>query len=401
MRRSALVLGIAALAACGSDHAGMPTPQPTPPPVATRAFVHVLSHTTESLQPLLLHPVLTTFAVDPVSGVPTPAAEPPVSFAPATWPGTLTADPLGRFVYVAPGSWRSLVGPGFQWGGVRSYRVDPVTGALALAGEVPQVQAVVGRLAATPTRLHLGGYGFSIAHRWPDLRTFEVDASGALTAGFSIIGGMDENFGILAADSQSNVFYFYTVDHSDDPLVVAAIPDTRRHEGYREITRLPWPGGPLSVAAAFAGQGLLVVANGSLRSYTLDLASDPPSLVLRGEVASGGGSPAAMVEGLVAAGTLPVAGYATRLTLHRVGPDGELTPQVGTADTFARLYAMAFHPSGRILYVAGTLADRTPAVELLTYLVEAGGRLRLFASMPLSPDGSSQTEQMVVTAPAP
>jgi hypothetical protein len=401
LRLGLLALAGLALAACGSDRSS--TPAPTPTPVTTRAFVHVLDQAYDRGARLTNYR-LTTLSVDSRTGrldlVQAPVVASGVNAAPS-----LAGDPLGRFVYFSPRS--------SSMGGVRCYRVDAGTGALAYAGEAPSLKSDTFALAPTRTQLLVGGGEPFGHHSIETLRALPVDQSG-LRPGMTLSREIDTSTGyyyLLAADAERDVFY---ASHSFGDVLVAAKVDASLPEGYREVARLDLfrgEGGPnidsIYANRSFAADGvLLVIERSQLFSFVLN--DSPAALVPRGYLANAASreGPVAYLHGLLATttsadeGSLSYPHHNTGLNLYGVGTGGELRKQAALADgSFVDIYSLGFHPSGRFLYVAGILPNSVSDVSLATFSVTPEGGLSFFASVKLFPvDGNGAVNKMVVTA---
>jgi hypothetical protein len=406
--RVALAPALALLAACGSGQAVTPTPEPTP--VTTRAFVHVASRAAAVGSSAVDTHEVRTLVVDPGTGLLTAVPAPPLRFSPLDWHHAirLAADSTGRFVFVALPRLRqadATAGPLL----VRSYRVDAGTGGLALAGEVPNPRDTsTYRLSVTATRLYLGGIQPATSDRIFTVRSAVADSGGGLAMTNLAIHAYDDTdrYPVLVAADPGNEL-FYMVRGWSRELAVARYDSSRQE--VRELAALRI-GDPMEEpylyvadAACVAADGLLFVADGSVRSFALT--ESPATLVQRAAVTGGGDKEVAHVRGLLATATvrewISTTSVSTGINLYQVGAGGELSLRSSLArGTFADVAAMAFHPSGRFLYVAAVRAEKAPDLELLTYSVEPDGSLRLFAALQFASDGKTTIDQMVVTVPA-
>lgn len=305
--RAALAPAVVLLAACGSDPSVAPTPEPTP--VTTRAFVHVASRAAAVAASTADTHELRTLAVDPRTGLLAAAPVPALRFSPMHWNEAiaLATDSTGRFVFVAPPRLRradATAGPLI----LRSYRVDPGTGGLALAGEVANPRDTsTYRLSATATRLYLGGVRPATSDRIFTVRAAVADSSGALEMTNLAIEAYNDTdrYPVLVAADPGNEL-FYTVRGWSRELSAARY-DASRQE-VRELAAvkigdaMEEPYLYVADAACVAADGLLFVADGSVRSFAFS--ESPTSLAQRAVVPGGGDGAMAHVRGLLATATV-------------------------------------------------------------------------------------------------
>jgi len=174
---------------------------------------------------------------------------------------------------------------------------------------------------------------------------------------------------------------------------------------------------PVRAAVAVGGRLLLVGSDGDLLSFVLheeDGTFEKKGFVSRAvgtlnTVLTWPGYQIAFAEPGRLAVVTParyVHASQTRLmsiALYGVAADGQLS--LGSAlaeDSYSSVGSMAFHPSGRFLYVCGVPSSGTPsgsvpstAAYLATFLIGPDGSISLSGSLPVAGCGP-----MVVTAPA-
>jgi hypothetical protein len=399
-------LAAALSASCGSNPSAPPT---APAPYTTRAFVHLLDQEQK---------VLSTFMVEPQTGdlslVDTKGA-PEVNLA---------ADPLGRSVYLNEKDW------------LRSFRVDPSSGVLTLSGEAPVSYSGYGvgtfsvlKLVASAEHLYVDGtYRYSVRNTSRYLGVLPVDPSGALPgAGFVLKDKAGTYLEMLAADRTRDVVLaghraegpYQSWSYQVRALVLdAAVADP----GYREVATVTFGTyyehneRPVRAAVAAGGRLVLVRSNGDLLSFVLREEAgtfEQMGLVSRAvgtynTVRTWPGHQIAFAEpGRLAVVTPERYVHASQtylmsVALYGVATDGQVSLESTLAkDFYSSVRSMAFHPSGRFLYVCGVPSDGSPwgsvpstATHLLTFLIDTHGGMTLFRALPVAGCGP-----MVVTAP--
>jgi hypothetical protein len=378
----AFLAGTAGLAgACGSDAPS--TPVEPSPPTATRAFVHVLDlEAADKPKPSCRGYVGTPV---PVSTFEVTSSGELRSLATQSIDGArrLAADPLGRFLYV--GGVKDI--PGY----VSSYAVDAASGALSRRSQFVPSTAYLGccppasepsALAATKEQLFVSrtaDYGYPIH------------------PGFTVVW-VEPGTGNLRQD-QGPYHDFYDapgwiLPHPSLPVVYAdddkhgvIVLSPRAQDGrLAEIERVVTPGSlpgyrGRAEAAALTGECLVATwatrdpaVLGGITSYRVD----PGTGQLTEAATVSGFWPMAIAgaEGRVAVATSAVVALyfvgascaieprdTMPITLAPEGPSGTLAPS-----------ALAFHPSGRFLY----LAEHD---GLQTYAILDTQRLRLLQTL--------------------
>jgi hypothetical protein len=174
---------------------------------------------------------------------------------------------------------------------------------------------------------------------------------------------------------------------------------------------------PVRAAIAAGGRLLLVQSNGDLLSFVLR--EEAGTLEQKGLVSRAVGTyntvrtwPGYQVA-FAEPGRLAVATpvryvhasqtYLMSVALYGVATDGQVSPGFSLPqDYFSSVGSLAFHPSGRFLYVCGIPSEGSPwgstpstAAHLLTFSIGADGGMAFFASLPVPGCGP-----MVVTAPS-
>jgi 6-phosphogluconolactonase (cycloisomerase 2 family) len=360
------------LSSCGSSDlapTGTPTPSSTPAVTepTTLAFVHVVGDD-----------AISSYTVVPATGLLAPASRQPLEGGRPH----VVADPKGRFLFVdfqvaaAAGSTDTPTAL------LRSYAIDPTTGALTLA---KQTSGVLGNAVATPRALFS-----SYQDPWGDRRLAVrvVEQDGSLKYGYPHWEPVLSSFpagDILFADPKADRFLVSSPDVNAgfSAWDVGTITKWRGvwvgmvyAGGYRDESK--------TFAEALVADGIVVLvsARGEITSF------EPYSgegHVAEKASASGPGSLLAYAKGILAAGGDSV------VETYALGPHGGLTPLTTTTLPSSTLRSLALHPSGRFLYVSGqALSTRA----LRTYLVEGDGSLRAFG------DELPVAGEIVVTTPA-
>ena len=390
-----------ALAGCGAEPAAPPTPVPS---AVARQYLHLVTRlrSPDAADSSTFVNRLATYAIDPRTGAPSLAGA-PVDFGQPPAPGyvpdvAVTADPSGRVLYV----YHPIAGT------LRSYLVDAASGRLTLDGEAKV--GTVTKLAASPSRLYVASV-YSWHHYYLQAFRAEPGVLTETTPSAHDGSGYGGYVGLVGADPAHDVFYFI---RDAWRYVVAATPDAAAPTGYRELAVLDARGG--ADRPSFDLEGYSMAAGGfvfledehkALHSYVANESN--------GQLEHRGVAPAVSTQKLVFGAGL-LAGARERwvssslsyygVDLCRVSGSGELTPGRGLAiGSFEAISGMAFHPTGRFLYVSGKLADTVEATwaplahqpTLTTLLVEPDGGLSLYAVQPVAPELGFMSRQLVLT----
>jgi hypothetical protein len=282
----------------------------------------------------------------------------------------IAADPTGRFLFLGflpTGETRTLL---------RSYFILPETGTLALADQ--QYAASCQSMAATERVVLL-----SCASANTTFFAYVLDEAGFLERRRAEGGYWLEHpyccRGFLSTDPASQRLYVTGVSGDVVYAVELHVETWQVVLGTVAAGWLPEEDAryPLVDRHVAAGS-LLVTASSGGWLTTFQLVSGEDRMVRRASLQAAGPLLA------YAAGVLVAASADGRVETYAVGPSEELTLKKATALPVP-IESLAFHPSGRFLYVSGP--------TLSTYVVEADGSLRPYgAAVP----GKGQ---LVVTEP--
>jgi hypothetical protein len=320
-----------------------------PTPGTAQTSLHVIGR-----QPDTGLKVVSSYTVDSGTGllslVETQALETGYPGGGFIFTGLLAGDPQGRFLYVAT----SL--------GVRSYAINPASGALTLVSQVPIAHAVprppsypdgLTRLSATGEYLYLLGGWYRLGSRTRYERlTLAVDAQGVLDPRVVVELGLDGFNGPamlrMIADPGARILY---QQRGEAAVRASQIRPDGTLEDLAEAA-LPRGGQWWDTHMALA-RGALVVAGAGGDLISLQLDRDGGALQARTYLPGAGSS----LLPFGATGRLLVGNYDNRtFTLCEVGPSGQLRPGPTLPDP-QRYYSgedgtMAFSPSGRFFYSA-------------------------------------------------
>jgi 6-phosphogluconolactonase (cycloisomerase 2 family) len=373
-----LVLAVGWLPSCaGTAPSSSPTPSPAPTPITSRALLHALDPSAG---------LLSTYEVSEMTGR-------LALLATVAVPGAqcLSADRDGRVVYTLDESRSAL---GFVFNTLRRYAVDGRSGALALRGEVARAK---GPYSLARGEHHVftaslstiqSGHG---AHYIGYFHAYEIRSDGQPVETTGPWRQEWPGTRLRAfANPASPIVYLLGTSSGWEPLsAYRATPegDFIEQGPPLDLSEPEFTGLPVWLhpeAAAVVGEHFIIASGRSVASFGVDATTGwlrPKALV---EMDSSFGNEPV----LFAAGTpdgLVALGAADGLWLFAVDASGGIAA-TGNA-VVPVLGDLAFHPSGRFLYLCSEGG-------LVTYQVERGS-LMFFAYDPGVPAGR------IVVTPSP
>jgi hypothetical protein len=400
-------------AGCGGNQPTKPD-GPTPSPEATTALEGLWASSSPSFS--FLHVVdrrrllFRTFRLDLASGALSEVSSIGLPGTPRDWgsygpePAALTADPLGRFVYLAGGSWQLLeprVG-----GYLRTYGVDSSTGVpelrsgVSLEGfpafqKVRSARTIPTTLTAAAQRVFVTfqyqegwqGSGHYHDHSFDYWAAFDVAADGTLSS------TLDDALGGQGPDDSSGTgtYYFPVPDPETGWVVEVNSPRFRTlafdSGGVRTLFQatIALPGYGSAGATMVAGHVVVLGDTARLSLIALDRASGSLRLVGPGDPLIDTSYLSQEQSGLAAGPThllaVSVGSSPSMLRLYTVGDDGTLTLRDQRDTTGAHLL---FHPFG-------TLLLRTVDDGIEVYAIGADRHLTLLRTEPIRGDAMALT----------
>ncbi len=355
-RLRAIGIGLLALsfAACGAGDDG------GPPPAGATYYAYV-ADTYDS--------IITTFEIDPETGVPTQSRTVPLPWN--MQPQSLAVTPSGRFAYVV----------GSFLGGPYAYSIDPDTGAWNGVPGSPFLTGVAPAwIAVEPS----GRYVYTAGYEFGAVAAMRIRTTGELLpvtgSPFAVLGGPY----MIVGEPSGRFIYVLSVD--SERVSAFAIHTTG--------ALIPVGGpiaagtGPQSLTVDPQGRRLYVANRGSkdLSAFAIDAATgaltavpgspfavpQPPPFILFPE--------AIAIDPSGRAAFVACMGSMTLTSFLIDDATGALTPTGTVVSTWNSPRAIAFGPTGRHIYV---IHDSEPGTLSYHKVDPASGSIELVNALPL------------------
>jgi 6-phosphogluconolactonase (cycloisomerase 2 family) len=312
---------------------------------------------------------ITTFVIDPETGVPTQSRSVPLAWN--LQPHSLAVSPSGRFAYVV----------GFYRSPVYAYSIDPDTGAW---NGVPGSPFSTGVLPAWIAIEPLGRYFYTAGYEFGSVAANRIEATGGLLSltgpPFAVLGGpfriACEPSGrfiyVLSADSETvSAFAIHTtgalipvggpVGVGTDPQSLTVDPSGRRLYVANRVSK------DISAFAIDAATGTLTAVAGS----PFAVPQPPPFMLFPEAIAIDPSGRAAFVACM---------GSMTLTSFLIDGTTGALTATGTVITTWNSPVGIAFGPTGRHVYV---IHDSEPGTLSYYQVDPASGSIELVNAFPL------------------
>ncbi|HEX9186563.1 MAG TPA: hypothetical protein VGB87_05815 [Vicinamibacteria bacterium] len=300
----------------------------------------------------------------------------------------LVGEPQGRFVFAAHDGPYSPP----RDGSVVAYAPDPSTGSLTTLSEAPVTHGMEWYwLSASSTRVYGMMFRYT-GHTYPRLVSFAVGGDGRLGPGSARDFERDwDPWVALDADASPDVFYNSTPTGGLAAHFVE--PDgSLKQMGGSHLCFATGIDHPRPLAAArgflFASALLSAASRETVCSWegprlapraNLGLqAHRAVALVARDDASSPTATASATTLVAMVLGSPASVNHSVRL--FAMGGDGDLAP-LDTVTGPWRVRQLAFHPSGRFLYVSHAPYDAESLVGLSVYSIDSQGRLALVQTL--------------------